>query len=75
MEQEALKKLKDLFAYDLDKVLKNYMRKSANEVKEKYKELNREERLKIFKFIVSVIDETNHEMFERHEADIRKILK
>lgn len=51
-EQQILHKLKELYAYDLDKVLKNYMRKSANEVKNKYKsELVGDERTEAIKFI------------------------
>lgn len=57
MEKEIVDKLKKIFEYDLDKVLKNYMKKSANEVKNKYKaEMNIEDRPKIINFIDGVTE-------------------
>ena len=68
MEKEIVKKLKETFAYDLDKVLKNYMNKSANEIKNVYKlDLVGEERTKVMSFIDGVT--------ELMSNDIDKLIK
>ena len=64
-EQQILHKLKELYAYDLDKVLKNYMRKSANEVKNKYKsELVGDERTEAIKFIDGATELMSNDIIE-----------
>lgn len=54
-EEQAITDIKKTFSYDLDKVLKNYLRKSATEIKAKYKAVeDPEERKSIMKFIDDV---------------------